>query len=44
MLLYMHKEHVLQFIALTHLTSKISEYLHYFQLFTQMFLYLFMSK
>lgn len=44
MLLYMHKEHVLQFISLTHLTSKISEYLHYFQLFTQMFLYLFMSK
>jgi len=44
MLLYMHKEHVLQFIALTHFTSRISVYLHYFQLFTQMILYLFVYE
>lgn len=44
MLLYMHKEHVLRFIALTHFASKISEFLHYFQLLTEMFSYLVMSK
>ena len=44
MLLYMHKEHALRFIALTHFASKISEFLHYFHILTEMFSYLVTSK
>lgn len=44
MLLYMHKEHVLRFIASTHFASKISEFSHCFQLRAALFSYLVVSK